>query len=262
MRYISIILTSLIRASLVFIISFVWLNDIIRNSYVSITVSIVVSMIVECIFLHFTKKKTAKIKTNKNDEKTKNKWQTILSLQSQITACKTIMSMLEKYEIVDKKSYVIITTTSTLVYPVFYKNSIQNIDINTAYNISKIEGVQNIEILCISIEDSAQNLASKIDDKNITLYDIDKVYDKYIRPHNPPLPSDIKLSDEKTKTRYEYADIIFNKQLIKNYIFGGILLFFTSFFTKYAIIYEIMGTVMIIFALVSIIKNQGKNAKH
>ncbi len=258
MRYLSTILTSIIRMSLIFLISLVWTNDITNNSYVSIIISIIVSVCIEVLIILISHKKNIRANISKKEQILKDDWQTILSLQSQTEVCNTITELIKEKEIVNKNSYVIITNTNTLIYPIFYKDKIQNVDINIVYNISKIENVENVKIFCNSIDEQAKLLISKIGDKNITICDMDTIYNQYIKPDNIPCPSSIRLKHPKPKTSLEYLNIIFNKKLTKNYIFGGILILFASFFTKYSLLYEIMGTVMIICACVCLIKKQDK----
>lgn len=261
MRYLSTILTSIIRMSLIFLISLVWTNDITHNSYVSIIISIVVCVCIEVIIILISHKKNIKSTISKKEQIIKDDWQTILSLQSQTEVCNTITNLIKEKEIVNKNSYVIITNTDTLIYPIFHKDAIQKVDVNIAYNISKIENIKNVKIFCNSIDDQSKLLISKIGDKNITICDMDTLYNEYIKPNSIPYPNNIELKHPKPKTSHEYLNIIFNKKLTKNYIFGGILILFASFFTKYSLLYEIMGTLMIICACICLIKKQDKGHK-
>lgn len=254
MKYVSLIIKSIIRMLLIFMVSYVWINDHVKNSYVTIIISALLSIIIETIILLYDRRKNQKNALTKEDNKTKDIWQTILALQNKNETLLTIEKMINEVKIKNKNSYVVITNQDKVIYPIFYKDKVNTEDINTLYNILKIENIINAEILCNDIEESASNLINKISDKIITVLNINDVYSKYIKPNHIPLPTAINIKNEKTKNKNYYADIIFNKKLLKNYILGGILLFFTSFFTKYATIYEIMGTVMIVFAFVCMLR--------
>lgn len=251
MRYLSRITTSIIRVSLIFLLTIMWTNNIIKNSYVSITISASISIAAEIIISIILAKK------NKSHKRTEKE-------QKQIEKTKTILLLTPKQYVVDKiydiykaendcekyNGYILITDTDTIIYPIFYKENVDTSDIANVYNTAKEHNIKNINILCIQSSQSAATLCQQISDKNITISDINSSYENIIKSNLEKFDFDIKLNEEKPHNLNFIKQAMFDKKLTKNYIFSGILLIFASFFTKYYVLYEIMGSVMILFSLV------------
>lgn len=254
MKYVSFIIKSSIRILLIFMVAYVWINNYVKNSYITITISALLSIAIESIILLYNRRKNQKNTLTKEESKMKDIWQTALTLQNKKETLLNIEKMINEDTTITKNTYVIITNQDKIVYPIFYRDKVNIEDINTLYNILIIENINNAEILCNDIDESASILTSKISDKTITILNINDVYSKYIKPNHISPPTTINIKNEKHKNKNYYTDIIFNKKLLKNYILGGILLFFTSFFTKFSIVYEIMGTVMIVFAFICMLR--------
>lgn len=257
MRYISTIISSFIRVALISLITFIWLNDIFKNSYLAITFSIIVSAVIEILLSLFYYKKDNKEKISKEENKEINKWKTQLQFMSNKQIC-DIYSTNSNNIIVSEKDKILIKNGYDYIMPVFDKSILNCDDIASIYKYAKSINISKLHVHCLEYKNNLHDITQSISDINITLYDINYVYKNIIK-NSINFDRDFNnIIVPKNINKVNYFEIIFNKKLIKNYVFSGILLLFASFFTKYSILYEITGTILIVFSLICILRKKKK----
>ncbi len=253
MRYISTLISSLTRIMLIWIISFVWLNDVIKNSYLAITFSILISVVIELLLSLLYYKKDNKEKLTKEEKQQINDWKTQLQFMSNKQICDIYKSNTD-YEIIYQRNKILIKNGYKYITPIFDKSIIGYDDIVSIYKYAKSKNITELNIHCLEYDDNANQISRLISDINITLCDINYIYKNIIKNNDYTNRNFQKTITIKDSNRINYLDVVFNKKIVKNYIFSGILLLFASFFTKYSLLYEITGSILLIFSLICILR--------
>lgn len=258
---VSVILTNFFKYSILILLSFTWLSDLIDNVYIRITISVIISVSLDMIYRLITKKKRNKEKLNNKQKKEIEKLGRCLLFSKQDFILNYLKSALEKKHTTTIKSdYIIITkdNSKTIIIPSLDTLILKNDTIINAYNICKNENINKVIILSQSTNEENQILANMISDVKITLYNITDLYKKVIEKCDIKPKFEIELTECKKTNFNDITKHAFNKKLAKNYILSGILLLFASFFTKYKLYYTIISSVLLIFALICIFKNDTK----
>lgn len=262
MKYVKTTITHLIRISLILLLTLIWTRDLIKNSYVYITLSITLSIAIEFIITKITNKRTSNKNITKNDLKQIENIKLQLPFYSNEKAVLLLVELYgQTYEVIKKNDY--ITTkgdTTKLIYPAFSSQFLSITDLSKIYKLSNELSINDIIIHCIDCEENVSNLTQQISNKNITIINVENMYYNIIKKLNIKVENEVKLVDNKMKSWKDFSNIVFNKKLTKNYILSGFLLLFASFFTKYTLIYEICGSLLIVLSLFSMFRKSSKKS--
>ena len=157
-----------------------------------------------------------------------------------------------RHKLVEKhKEYLIIKSqegNQTLVFP-FLK--IKSLDIDDVLQIIKLKkNISKIIIICNDYSPLCQQYKYNHDsellilNKHETYSSLYKEYDYY-----PQI-----INNTQVKKKYTVKNIfhlIFNKTKLKGYLIFGLILFVYSIYAPYSILYKIMASTLLIFALIS-----------
>ena len=261
---ISTIFSTFFKYLIIISILFIWLSDIIKNIYITITISFLIAIIIDIVYNALTKKKRNVIslsKKEKNEVKEISKQFLFTDKAKILNYFYGLLSQNHKSEI--KNDYIIITKENERILIAMSFNCIylNNEDIISTYNKCKNEKIVNSIILTNKFNEENTTLINMVSDIKITIYDIDSVYKNIISKYNTPPNFDIELSKIKKLGIKEITKHAFNKKLAKNYFLSGVLLLFASFFTKYKLYYTIMSTLLLFFSLICIFRNNNKATK-
>lgn len=258
----STIFSSFFKYLIITSILFVWLSDIFNNAYITITISLILSIIIDILYNLATRKRKNTLQLSKDERKEIED----ISKQFLFADRKNILNFFnsmfsQTYKSEIKNNYITITKDNKkiILSPIFNCTELNNENIISAYHICKSEGITEAIILTNRFSDENTKLINMVSDVKITIYDIESVYKNIICKYNNPPNFDIELSKVKALKFRDVTNHAFNKKLAKNYFLSGILLLFASVFTKFRLYYTIMSTLLLIFSLICIFKNDKKN---
>lgn len=258
MKKIILIIQELIKLSLFFIISYIWLSFYLDDNVFSLILSLSISLTAETITFLISRKQTNKkhLKTTQINDAEKM----FLSLVSDENAIKFFYNLfLTRHKFVYlKKDCLIIENQEKkkiLIYP-FLK--INNLEIDDIFFIIKSYHADQIIILC---NDFAPSCKQYKFEKEITLlnkYDtytnIYKEYDFY---------PEIKKTSQTTPS-FSFKTLvktIFNKSKAKGYIISGFILLISSIYVPYNLYYKIIASILFVFAIICIITPSNNTKK-
>ncbi len=149
-----------------------------------------------------------------------------------------------------KKTKNYIETESEIIYPFFEKSELEINNLSTIYK--QISSPKNIVILCGTARSDCLALAKRINNKKITIYDSEKTYQTFLKNSIMP-PTEIEFSNSKKLAIKELLHYAIGKNRAKNYSIMGILLVVSSFFVKFKIYYLVVGSILLLLALLTLL---------
>ncbi|MBR4745140.1 MAG: hypothetical protein IK070_00305, partial [Clostridia bacterium] len=135
----------------------------------------------------------------------------------------------------------------------------QNCTIENAIECIKIalnHNAKTLVILTNEINADTIKYVSSIDGLKIEIFDTIKTYKLLILDNQLP-QCKISIANKKYSFK-DYISIAFNKSKTKGYLICGLILILSSLFVPYNIYYVIMGSLSMIFALITITKKRAK----
>ena len=138
--------------------------------------------------------------------------------------------------------------------PSYNANSCSIQDAMECIKIALNHNANTLVILTNEIDSDTAKYISKIDGIKIEICDTIKTYNLLIL--NNPLPECKIVIINKKYSFKDYLSIAFDRNKTKGYLTCGLILIFSSLFVPYNIYYVVMGTLSMIFALVSISKKR------
>ncbi len=252
MKYVSLILQSLLRAILIFSLTFIWVRYFIHALWLSILLSCLITMVLD-IFIRFITKR----RNNKSNMKIKEKEEAENMFLSLATSSNYMtfflnLSKKENPNATKKKNYIILENpeNKTLFYPFMSANELSKDDIAKIIILANKEKAGKIVITCGEINKEAFSFSKSLNipiillDKFSTYNDLYKYYDIFPK---------ITLTYQKSK-KLAFKEMLaysFNKSRTKGYFLSAIVLLISTFFIRMNIYYTIMASLLLIFALIS-----------
>lgn len=257
MKKFLLMLQFFLKMGLVFVLVFIWckffLNDLYLSILISITVSFITTMIITLITKKSLKETSLKIKEKEEAE------DMFLSLSSQTNSFQIdfFYNLIKtRHQVVYKKSrYVLLSQThsnysKTILYPFLKFQKFQVDDLLTLIKLSKKDNPNKIVIVCNEYEKS---LSTFIKNQNIEIVLLDKyeVYKNLYQEYEFYPKIITKSKKEIKKTMRDFLSFAFNKSRTKSYIISSLLLFLSSFWIGMNLYYNIVSSILLIFALIS-----------
>ncbi len=266
MKKILFIIQSLLKFSLIFFISFIWLRYLIKSLLLATAISFIISVAIE-ILLYFFKKKSNLKKELKFSEKedAENMFLSLLTNTNYIDFYLNLVKSRHQ-SVLKKRDYIIIKhkdNTKVLLIPIIKIEMLTPNNIIEISKINKTEKADKIVVLCYDFDKHALSF-SKNFDYEILILDRFDTYSHLYKEYDYFPEITIKYKKEAKLSFKELLAYSFNKSRTKGYIFASILLFITSFFIPLNIYYCIMASILLLFALISFInpKYNIKNTKN
>ena len=262
MRRFFFILQILLKSFLLYLIAFIWLKFILDSFWLASILSFAITLFLNIIGVIINKKKNLKSSLKiKEKEDAESMFLSLINDNHKVDFFyKLFISRFNnvvKYKdsiCVEKEEHKII------IYPFFrFQNPSQD-DIVFIHNHCKKYKANKILILCNEYDKSLVSFCDSFDcqilllNKYETYSCIYKEYDFY-----PTITTKKKNSKHSFK---QILSILFNKQKTKGYFISALVLFIASLFINLNIYYCIFASLLLIFALISLIMPNHNSKKY
>ncbi len=220
----------------------------------SLTLSVIISIFISSIFALVTLLK-GEVKFLKEKEINLLK---AFNYKLYIMPIKDILSVLENYYKSQNKSvtvyenYIVLKDENSKIFPIIKPEEVSLSDIVKVYNIDK-NNYKSI-IIGTKFNENAEVFIEELS-LNITLFKTEELY-SLLKEQNL-LPKDLQLKSVKKKRLINIFKGIFIKKHAKRFLFSGVIIIFTSFFSFYPLYYIIVGGILMITSV--ILRLFGKN---
>lgn len=253
MRKLLFILQILLKLFLVFMISFIWTRFFLNSIWLSLLISLGITVLFEIIHRYFQRK--SKSKSNLKLKEKEDAENIFFSLATSSDYLKFYEEMLKtRHNNVErKKTYLIIKKEeeNTVLFPFLKLNILKPehmIEIIKNINPNKSD---KITIICHEYDKDAISFLKNFD-YNIILLDRFESYSLYKEYEFFP-----KITQEyKKEARLTFKDLLsfaFNRSRTKGYLISSFILFTTSFFVQINVYYCVIATLLLLLALISYI---------
>ena len=247
----------LLKCTLIFFIAFIWLKFCIDKGWLTILLSIAITLSIELVSILLSRKKNA-ISSLKLIEKEKAEDMYFSLINSNAidflyNLFKTRFQLAEK-----KKNYIKIKKENEenyIVYPVL------SLDILNASQIANImkglnkENFSKLILICFDYDSNCDSLLKSYN-KEIIILNKFETYATIFKEFDYYPQITHKFYKNTKQTFKQLIAFSLNKSRSKGYIISAIILFITSFFVKLNLYYCIIASVLLILALVSYINPQ------
>lgn len=243
----------LLKLLLVFLIAFVWLRFFLDSVWVSLALSLGITIAFE--ILHTTLKRKSKTRESLKIKEKETAENMFLSLSTQNSCIDFFEEMLKTRHnnIEKKKKYIIIKKEEkkTILYPYVYLSPIKPENIIEILKDTKKENLDKITIICYDYDKDTLAFLKNFKEEIILLdrfesYSLFKEYEFY-----PKITQ--KYKKDAKLTFKDLLSFAFNRSRTKGYLFSAIILFITSFFVPINLYYCIICSLLLLFALISYI---------
>ncbi len=252
MKYVSLILSSILRIFLIFFLTFIWTRYFLKELWLSLFISAVVTIVLD-VSIRFLLRK----KSNKNNLKLKEKEEAENMFLSLATSANylTFFHELAKKEnpSAEKKDKYILLKNSdrtVLLYPFMSMNELSKDDIAKILISSQKQKANKLVIVCGELAKDTFAFSKSLG-KEILLLDKFSAYSELYKFYG--FFPEISLTYQKNKklALKELFAFSFNKSRTKGYFLSAIILFISTLFIRMNIYYCIMASLLIVFALIS-----------
>ena len=249
-----------IKCSLIFLIAFIWLRFVLDSIWLALSLSFIITVIIELITTFFKRKNGIKNSLQvKEKEDAENMFLSLLQDKNRIDFFCNLVSSRHS-NIRKNKNYILIShdnKTKVALFPFFKIQSLLPDNIIEINNEIK-EKLDKLVIVCNDYDKSSLDFSKHFSfeivilNKYETYQNLYKEYDYY--------PEIIVKNSTKKISFKELISYSFNRSRTKGYIISSLLLFIMSFFVQMSIYYCIVASILLIFALISF-TNQTYNKK-
>ena len=247
----SIKLSIIIDIFFIFISSLFFFYAIILYSGNSFTVSIIISTLIAIILsmlyiIISSVKKSAKENKTLYDEEILNFNYTLIFMSNE-EINKLILNLLNKNKVKHNKTEnsICLTEEKYELFTLISPEPINSLNLLEVYN--KTQKEYTPVVLCIELSKSAEEFINKTL-LNIKQYKTNVFYE-HLKKENL-LPSLISLKNKSTKNFKLLFSKLYNRKNAKKFLFTGVILIIMSFFTFYPIYYIVLGSTLMILAVV------------
>ncbi len=250
----AIFIDSLFFSLIIFILSFGWINKLLKNAKFSIFVSNIISIISFFVILFFSLKKYNSKKFSLQENKTAN------FMKNFLIYCKENESKIFYEKLFNSKciSENIYETTNLLLY-INIKTPLTANDFFVANNISL---TKNKPLIFIhdALSPEFENLL-KNSPNTYYLYSYSDLFaimkNNNLYPTPIPKENEFKLKDLKSNLQQKLTNVL-TKDKFKNFCISGISLVIFSIFVPYSILYLISGSVLLICSIICLVNKNNK----
>lgn len=234
----------------IFLITFAWINFYLRDLWISFVVGLVFAFSLSFILFSLFEKRKNKNLSRKTyiEEVDKNYLAFQLSsLSDKIDLMSKIISV--KNEVISKNKVLIYKCNGLLNLMLFpKKTTISQNDLIEILSNENLKGIDVVNIVC----EKSNNLNLKILN-NVTINIIDKIklFDNYFSYHKI-FPNTSFINQKSTMFDLKSAIFtMFDSNHTKPYFFCGLILIFSSLIIPYQPYYIVVGSMLLLFSLIS-----------
>ena len=234
-----------------FLFVFAWINFFFHDLWLSFIFSLLISLSFVFLLFHQLDKKKDKDISNRQLQKEKNDKFLNFKLSSKQEKFNLIKSILEK----ENASNFNFDTMSYLkdgkIHSIIFATHIPQISKSDVENLIS----QNLVVNCDEIDIFCDELSSKFDTQilsnvKINIVDKNKLFDEYFKKYSI-FPKQILNEKIKKFNKKELIYMIFDSKKAKTYFFCGLILIFSSIILPYHVYYVIVGSMLMLFSLIS-----------
>ena len=235
----------------VFFIAFVWIRFYVRDLYLTLFLTTVVTVLFGVI-ITLKNQKSFETKTLSNEE---NKQIHLFSnefLFSDHNTNLNFFNKLAKQKHTSKIEGIFIKTKGNiLIYPYYKKRKLNSDDFTNIFIKAKQLNPDKLIITCKEAEQEVLNLTNQIALFKIIVLNEKETYFKLLKAYETYPEITNKMVDEQKLTFQQLIEVAFNKNRTKGYFISGIILLFASLIIRYNLYYIIISSLMLTFALFS-----------
>lgn len=246
------IVNMLFRLTIIFLICLVWCRYFIKTLWISITVTCILTILIDFIFHFFNKRKHGKIQIKKEEQNLIEEYTNtfIFSTQQQnLQFFNELAATKHSSKIYGGKVIINHTNIKIALFTCFSFKDFTTDNLVEIYN--KCKNVNRIIVCTNTVEDKAYSLAKTLNIETIIL-DKESVYTKLLKQYNYfPHTTSLKTA-EKTKIN-DVLSYALNKNRTKGYFFSSIVLLFSSLIVPYKLYYVIFASLLLVLSFVSFV---------
>ncbi len=255
MNKILIILQLLLKASLIFLISFIWLRYFLERLWLILTLSFAITGVILLLSSAYLRRKNKKNHLKQKERKDAEDMFLSLSYDDKYISFFEALVQVRHKNIKSKKQYILIThedKSKTILFPFLKFRQISIDDINAIIFSTTKDSPDKIVVCC---NDFDRKILSYIKNLHVEVTIIDK-YETYLLLYKeydffPKIT--MTASNEKKLSFKELIAYSFNRSRTKGYLLSALFIFFTSFFVQINIYYCIFSSLLLVLALISYI---------
>jgi len=254
-RYaLSNILDTVFKTVIIFAICFVWIRYYVYSLNETLLYTILLTIIINLIFLFFKKKKEKNEKINKDEQLKINECVNEFLFSSHKKNTQFFYKLLQKkHKVTYQKPFLIITKSNGKIGLLpYYKN--RKLTMDTVKNfiiLAKKKELKKLIICCKTSEQEVLNLCKQYTQIKLLILDAKQTYYKLLKPYNYFPQIVTNLIEEQKLTTSQMLVVMFDKKRTKGYVISAVILLFTSFIVPYNIYYVIFSSFLFLLALFS-----------
>jgi len=254
MKKVLFVLKILLKSSLIFLISFIWLNYFLNSAWLAGAISFAITLIIELITIYSRKKNKNKTFLKiKEKEDAENMFLSLASKTDYLSFFYNLASTRHSNCAISKHFISLQHLESKVIlYPFMKIAKISPDDIMQIYNNLAKKEVEKIVIPCNEYDSSCTGFIKNLPIK-IVLLDKYQTYSLLYSEYDFYPEITISYKKEIKQSLKDLIAFAFNKSRTKGYILSAFVLFFPSFFIKFNLYYTIIGSILLLFAIISFI---------
>lgn len=255
------ILQEVIKISLLFTLSFIWLRFSNFPVWFDAILAIGISLFATLFLNIFSaKKRTTKIIKEKEKLEAENMFFSLATKGNSISFLYNLFSIRHK-NTSKTKEYVKFPSNNNfiIVYPHLFFHSLSPDDIVKIIQKTAKEKKERLIICCESYSQESLIFIKKLKEKIILLDQYETYLYIYKEYEYFPEITDVKESKRKSFKAFFYS--VFSREKAKNYLFVAGVILLSSFFVKMNLYYTILSTLLILFSLICFFTPQKSIAK-
>ncbi len=243
----------------IFLIIFAWINFYLRNLWATFILSLIFSFAIVFILYYFLNKKDEKINLNKKQLEDMNRTLLAFKLAPKSEQLNIIKMAIEKEHEVKSENNKISYIDAFGKHLIILAIDLQKITENDLINLLNKNYKKDIDCFDIICNEHDNINTEFLKNKKINLINSKILYKNYILKSGKELNVD-KLNTNITKIKFkDILKNIFTPQKAKTYFICGLVLIFSSIILPYHFYYIIVGSMLMLFAVICKIKPKFDN---
>lgn len=254
MKKILLLFQEFIKCLLFFLLSFIWLRFFLNKMWLIIVISTFITILLEGITLCFNRKKL--LKQNLSIVEKEDAENMFFSLVTQKDNLDFFYKLAKTRhtQVMKNSNFIKVTHNdkTTLLYPYLKFQKLTPDDITFILKKLDKEKKDKIIIICGEYDKTSQSFIKNFEQEILLLNQYESYFMLYKEYEYFP---EINMKFKK-ESKLKLKDLLaysFNKSRAKGYIISSILLFIASLFVKLNIYYCIISSILMLFALISLI---------
>jgi len=239
-----------------FLIFFAWVQFFLKNLLLSLLLSCVLSLCFLTFVRWLSNKKYAYKQSIIDKASNFNRFKLAITTMTNARFLSIIKQLIpEKYPIkTNKNSLTFTKNDSTTLVMFHFKTELNQL---TLLDIIKSNRYNNIIVFCYSFDQESKSISQSFKHKNITLINIEQLFD-LVNDNNIEInTSNINIANRKSSVKQIFKTLI-SKNKAKSYFISGLIILFTSIIIPFKIYYVVLSSILFVLSLACKIKPTDK----